>query len=95
MARYPSGKGGVCKTLMRGFDSRSCLMKTILVTGGAGFIGSHFIRYLINRYKNDRIINVDFLTYAGNLINLDDMVNDRRYKFYKTDIGDLKRISSI
>jgi dTDP-glucose 4,6-dehydratase len=95
MARYPSGKGGVCKTLMRGFDSRSCLMKTILVTGGAGFIGSHFIRYLINRYKNDRIINVDFLTYAGNLKNLDDVASDMRYKFHKADIGDFKRISSI
>ena len=70
-------------------------MRTILVTGGCGFIGSHFVRYLLNKYKDVRVINVDLLTYAGNLENVHDVVSDRRYKFYKADIGDFKRISSI
>lgn len=60
----------------------------ILVTGGAGFIGSNFIRYLFNKYPDLEILNFDKLTYAGNLENLKDLTNDRRYHFIKGDICD-------
>lgn len=60
--------------------------KTIMVTGGAGFIGSHLIRLLVNKYPNYRIINVDKLTYAGNLENLRDIEDKPNYKFVKADI---------
>lgn len=66
-------------------------MKTILVTGGAGFIGSHFIRYLRNKYEGLRIINADLLTYAGNPENLRGIEEDRRYTFVRADIRDKKR----
>lgn len=61
-------------------------MKSILVTGGAGFIGSNFIRYFLDKYINYRIINIDKLTYAGNLENLKDCSNNSRYTFVKGDI---------
>ncbi len=51
-------------------------MKTLLVTGGAGFIGSNFIRHILNKYKEYRIINLDKLTYCGNLDNLKDIEKD-------------------
>ena len=54
-------------------------MKTILVTGGAGFIGSNLIRYLVNKYKNYKVINFDLLTYAGNLENLTDIKSKKNY----------------
>jgi len=60
----------------------------ILVTGGAGFIGSNFIRYWLNKYPDDNIINLDALTYAGNLENLRDLENSKNYKFIKGDICD-------
>lgn len=60
----------------------------ILVTGGAGFMGSNMIQYLLNKYPESRITNVDKLTYAGNLDNLKDVVGDRRYVFKKADICD-------
>jgi dTDP-glucose 4,6-dehydratase len=60
----------------------------LLVTGGAGFIGSNFIRYILNKYPDDEIINFDKLTYAGNLDNLKDIEGNLRYKFYKGDICD-------
>jgi len=60
----------------------------ILVTGGAGFIGSNFIRYMLNKYPDYEIVNLDKLTYAGNLDNLKDIKNDPRYKFVKRDICD-------
>ncbi len=63
-------------------------MATILVTGGAGFIGSNFIRYMLNKYKNYTIINLDLLTYAGNLDNLKEIENNPNYKFIKGDIAD-------
>ncbi|MGV9200504.1 MAG: dTDP-glucose 4,6-dehydratase, partial [Promethearchaeia archaeon] len=74
-------------------------MKTILVTGGMGFIGSNFIRYILNSSHSDniRIINVDKLTYAGNPQNLADIANKfkKRYKFYKEDICNFDAIETI
>ncbi|MCE2503828.1 MAG: dTDP-glucose 4,6-dehydratase [Chlorobi bacterium] len=65
-------------------------MQTLLVTGGAGFIGSNFIHYWSERYPNDTIVNVDKLTYAGDLRNLDGVANDKekKYFFEKADICD-------
>ena len=60
----------------------------LLVTGGAGFIGSCFIRHVIAKHKDYEIINLDKLTYAGNIENLDDIKNDPRYQFVKGDIVD-------
>jgi dTDP-glucose 4,6-dehydratase len=60
----------------------------LLVTGGAGFIGSNFIHYWLNNYPVDQIINFDALTYAGNLDNLKDIENNPNYKFIKGDITD-------
>ena len=62
--------------------------KTILITGGAGFIGSHLVRLLVNKYPNYKIINLDKLTYAGNLANLTDIENAKNYEFVKGDIVD-------
>ncbi|MEK7067380.1 MAG: dTDP-glucose 4,6-dehydratase [Patescibacteria group bacterium] len=61
----------------------------LLVTGGAGFIGSNFIHYWLKQYPEDKIINLDVLTYAGNLENLRDIENNKNYKFVRGDIGDL------
>ncbi len=63
-------------------------MRTYLVTGGAGFIGSNFIRDVLNKYKDVVVINLDKLTYAGNLENLKDVEHDPRYRFVKGDICD-------
>jgi len=62
--------------------------KTILITGGAGFIGSHLVRLMVNRYPNYRIVNLDLLTYAGNLENLKDVEHADNYTFVKGDIID-------
>ncbi|MCL2633269.1 MAG: dTDP-glucose 4,6-dehydratase [Oscillospiraceae bacterium] len=67
----------------------------IIVTGGAGFIGGNFIHYMTKKYPNYRIINVDCLTYAGNLATLKSVVNNPNYKFYKTDITDRNAINDI
>jgi dTDP-glucose 4,6-dehydratase len=63
-------------------------MKNVLVTGGAGFIGSNLIRYLLQRYPDIRLVNVDLLTYAGNLESLADIAPDPRYTFVRLDICD-------
>jgi dTDP-glucose 4,6-dehydratase len=63
-------------------------MKTILITGGAGFIGSHVIRLFVNKYPEYKIVNLDKLTYAGNLNNLKDIENKPNYEFVKGDIVD-------
>jgi len=60
----------------------------IVVTGGAGFIGSNFVRYLLGRYDDLKVVNLDKLTYAGNLENLRDVEHDARYSFIKGDICD-------
>lgn len=67
----------------------------LLVTGGAGFIGSNFIHYILDEYSDCEIINLDKLTYAGNLENLQDIENNPRYQFTKGDIADRKLISSL
>lgn len=69
-------------------------MKNILVTGGAGFIGSNFIKYMLNKYDNYRIINLDALTYAGNLENLSGIC-DSNYKFIRSDIRDTRDVDKI
>jgi dTDP-glucose 4,6-dehydratase len=63
-------------------------LKTALVTGGAGFIGSNFIRYFLDRHKDVEVINLDKLTYAGNLESLRDVISDKRYHFYRGDVAD-------
>ncbi len=63
-------------------------MKTILITGGAGFIGSHVVRLFVNKYREYKIVNLDKLTYAGNLANLKDIENSPNYEFVKGDIVD-------
>jgi len=67
----------------------------VLVTGGAGFIGSNFIRYLLKKYKNYTIINLDKLTYCGNLENLKDVEKNPRYEFVKGDIADKKLVENL
>ena len=62
--------------------------RNIIVTGGAGFIGSHVVRLFVNKYPEYRIINVDKLTYAGNLANLKDIEDKSNYVFVKADICD-------
>ena len=65
-------------------------MKNIVITGGAGFIGSHVVRLFVNKYPDYRIINLDKLTYAGNLANLKDIEDKPNYKFVKMDICDFE-----
>jgi len=67
----------------------------ILVTGGAGFIGSGFIRYWLKKYPADQIVNLDLLTYAGNLENLKSVENNLNYKFVKGDICDSDLVNSL
>ena len=70
-------------------------MKKILVTGGAGFIGSNFVYYMLNKHEDYQIICVDCLTYAGNLSTLENALKNPRFKFYKTNICDRKGIYEI
>jgi len=70
-------------------------MKTILVTGGAGFIGSHVVRRFVTQYPNYLIVNVDALTYAGNLENLEDIEHAPNYRFERADIKDSARIAAL
>ena len=66
--------------------------RNLLVTGGACFIGSHVVRLLVNKYPQYRIVNLDKLTYAGNLANLADIENAPNYTFVKADICDFEKM---
>ena len=70
-------------------------MQKILVTGGAGFIGSHVVRLLVNKYPQYHIYNLDKLTYAGNLENLRDVEHAPNYTFLKGDIVDTNFINQL
>ncbi|MDR0667394.1 MAG: dTDP-glucose 4,6-dehydratase [Prevotellaceae bacterium] len=70
-------------------------MKCILVTGGAGFIGSHVVRLLVTKYPDATIVNMDNLTYAGNLENLRDVASQPNYRFVKADICDYTQVKKI
>src|SRR5437762_6321228 len=67
----------------------------LLVTGGAGFIGSNFIRYVLRTHPDDTVVNLDKLTYAGNPANLADLAGDARYTFVKGDIGDADLVREV
>ena len=69
--------------------------KNILITGGAGFIGSHLVRLFVNKYPNYQIINMDKLTYAGNLENLKDIQHSSNYTFVKCDICDIEKVKQV
>jgi dTDP-glucose 4,6-dehydratase len=71
------------------------MKRNILVTGGAGFIGSHLLRLLVNKYPKYHIINMDLLTYAGNLENLKDIEHKENYSFVKCDICDFKKVKQV
>lgn len=71
------------------------MSKTILITGGAGFIGSHVVRLFVNKYPNYKIVNLDKLTYAGNLENLTDVEAAPNYRFVKGDIVDKTFVDSL
>ncbi|HEB56699.1 MAG TPA: dTDP-glucose 4,6-dehydratase [Gammaproteobacteria bacterium] len=70
-------------------------MKTLLITGGAGFIGSNFVRYWLEQHPEDRMINLDALTYAGNLENLAGVEKSENYRFVHADICDANRINEL
>src|SRR5690606_34326269 len=67
----------------------------VLVTGGAGFIGSNFIRYMLQQHEQVHIVNLDLLTYAGNSENLQEFTNDPRYTFVKGNIGDSQLVDNL
>lgn len=86
-------KKGVCNVETR----RQNVSRTVFVTGGAGFIGSDFVRYWLSTYPDDRVVNYDLLTYAGNLENLTDVVEQHadRYVFVKGDICNYELVSHL
>ena len=71
------------------------MKRTIIITGGAGFIGSHVVRLFVNKYPDYRIINLDKLTYAGNLANLKDVEDKPNYRFVKMDICDFEGVYKL
>ena len=71
------------------------MKRNILITGGAGFIGSHVVRLFVNKYPNYHIFNLDKLTYAGNLENVADVANAPNYTFIQADICDYERMKAL
>ena len=71
------------------------VFKTILITGGAGFIGSHVVRKMVNKYPNTQLVNLDALTYAGNLDNVADVANASNYTFVQGDIIDASFVNTL
>jgi dTDP-glucose 4,6-dehydratase len=71
------------------------MMKTVLVTGGAGFIGSNFVKYMLEQHPDYKIVNLDVLTYAGNLENLADIEDNKNYVFEKGDIADRPFVQAL
>jgi dTDP-glucose 4,6-dehydratase len=70
-------------------------MRRLLVTGGAGFIGSNFVRYWLGKHPGDRVVNLDLLTYAGNLESLADIESNADYRFVQGDIGDQSLVEAL
>ncbi len=70
-------------------------MPTVLITGGAGFIGSHVVRRFVQRYPETTVVNVDALTYAGNLENLSDVDRAANYRFERVDIRDAAAVQDL
>ena len=70
-------------------------MKTYLITGAAGFIGANFLKFILKKYEDIKVIVVDSLTYAGNLRTIKEELKDSRVKFEKVDIRDRKEIERI
>ena len=70
-------------------------MKNVLITGGAGFIGSHLVKFFVKKYPNYNIVNLDNLTYAGNLKNVEEISDSPNYKFEKMDICDFKNVQKV
>lgn len=70
-------------------------MTKVLITGGAGFIGSNFVKYMLEKYPDYEIVNLDALTYCGNLENLEDIEDNPNYAFVKGDIQDEELVDSI
>ena len=70
-------------------------MKKLLITCGAGFIGSNFIRHILNKYADYNIVNLDKLTYCGNIENLKDIEKNKRYRFVKGDITDAGLVGEV
>ena len=81
--------------ILSNHSHKNCSMKNIIITGGAGFIGSHVVRLFINKYSKYRIINVDVLTYAGNLENLSDIESAPNYVFERVDIVDAAAVDAL
>ena len=71
------------------------MTKTIFITGGAGFIGSHVVCRFVTKYPDYNVINLDALTYAGNLANLEDIASKPNYKFEKVDITDFENLKRL
>ena len=75
--------------------STGLAMKTILITGGCGFIGSNFVRYVFAKYPEYQLVNLDKLTYAGELSNLKQLQNHKNYSFVKGDICDTELVNEL
>src|SRR5439155_18824169 len=93
----PAAAGQVVsgRNVSRCKDAKGSLMDTVLVTGGCGFIGGNFIRHLLAHEAGLRVINLDCLSYAGNLASLADVADDPRYHFVRGDISDAAAVREL